>query len=76
MKNLTNFCGFKRAVCLCLLFAVIICISGCTGAGETKSEVRDRHMTNMKSGLKMIQDDVDAILLLDKPTKLSDKLTR
>ncbi len=76
MKNITNFYYFKCVVCLCLCSAVLICISGCAGAGETASEVRDRQITVMKSGLKMVQDDVDAVWLLDKPTKLSDKLTR
>ena len=76
MKKLTTFYCFKCAVCLCLVSAILICISGCAGAGETASEVRDRHKTVMKSGLRMVQDDVDAVLLLDKPTRLSDKLTR
>ena len=76
MKKLTTFYCFKCAVCLCLVSAILICISGCAGAGETSSEVRDRHKTIMRSDLHMIQDDVDAVLLLDKPTKLSDKLTR
>lgn len=76
MKKLNIFYCFKCAVCLCLISAILICVSGCAGAGETASEVRDRHKTVVKSGLRMVQDDVDAFLLIDRPTKLSDKLTR
>ena len=76
MKKLNTFYCFKCAVCLCLFAAILVSISGCAGTGETASEVRDRHKTIMKSELRMVQDDVDAVLLLDKPTRLSDKLTR
>ena len=76
MKKLNAFYCLRCTVCLCIVSAILICLSGCAGAGETASEVRDRHKTVMKSGLRMVQDDVDALLLIDKPTKLSDKLTR
>lgn len=76
MKNLAVFSCFKYAVCLCLLAAFAVCISGCAGAGETAGEVRDRHGAIMRTQLHMVQDDVDAVILLDRSSRLTDKLTR
>jgi hypothetical protein len=57
--------------------AVLITVSGCmAGAGETKAEVARRHSHIMKSNMSLIQDDIDAILMLDKASKTSEKFVR
>ena len=48
MKKLNTFYGFKCAVCLCVFAAMIVYISGCAGAAETTSEVRDRNKKIIK----------------------------
>ena len=52
-------------------------VSGCmAGAGETKAEIARRHNHIMKSNMSLIQDDIDAILMLDKGSKTSEKTVR
>ena len=76
MKNLAVYSCFRNVVCICLFAAFAVCLCGCGGAGETAGEVKDRHGAIMRTQMHMIQDDVDAVILLDRPTRLTDKLTR
>ena len=71
-KLISNYC--RVILCVC----VAVCISGCMsqGAGETKAEIERRHDRVIKTGKHEIQDDLDAYLLLDRPTRLTDKFVR
>ena len=60
----------------CLLLALSITLTGCAGAGETKEEVARRHSDVVRKNMLLIQDDIDAILMLDKPSGASEKLVR
>ena len=61
----------------CILFVTVLCLSGCMrGAGETKSQVHQKHMRVIDTSKRQLQDDVDALLLLDKPSRLNDKVIR
>jgi hypothetical protein len=65
---------------LCVLFVGASLQSGCSwfnGApGETKAQVQQRHKVIVKSQKKQIQNDLDAVLLLNKSSRLSDKYIR
>ena len=51
-------------------------LSGCAAPGRTKAEVNQRHRDKIQNDLWQLQDDVDAVLLLDRPGRQSDKLVR
>jgi len=59
-----------------LLFAAVLLFSGCGGQGETAREVNLRHNYIMYGNLRQIQEDLDAVFLLDKPGTLSDRYQR
>ena len=69
---------FKTAFCVCILSLLVYCLAGCTGpaAGETKEEVVRRHKRIYNNQALERQDDVDAILMIDRPSRLSDKIQR
>ena len=82
-KDMTNRSktDIKRVTrLLCVLFVVASLQSGCSwfnGApGETKAEVQERHKVIVKTQKQQIQDDWDAVLLLNKSSRLSDKYVR
>jgi hypothetical protein len=63
--------------CLCLLTVFAVVLTGCGAtAGETKAEANRRRSHIMKTDLALMQDDIDAVLMLDKPSKTSEKLVR
>jgi len=79
MKKLNIRQYISLGLCLCLLTALIGALSGCGCAGtpgETAEEVHTRHVGIMKTNCLEMQDDIDAVLMLDKPSRLSDKLVR
>ncbi|HUT31627.1 MAG TPA: hypothetical protein VMX13_17695 [Sedimentisphaerales bacterium] len=61
------------AIVLC---ACAILAGGCgwlAHPGETAAEGRRRHMRNLALDKQELMSDIDTVLLLDKPSKLSDK---
>ncbi len=54
----------------------LMIIGGCGTVGESREEVRIRHDRIMHNGLGRVQDDIDAALLLDRPTRLSSQPVR
>ena len=61
---------------LCLMLSVALMVSGCAGAGETRAEIARRHRHVMWTNLSLVQDDVDALLMLDRASKTSDMFVR
>lgn len=63
---------------LCVLAGLIAVNTGCFAGspGETRSEVHRRHMRVINTDKQQIQDDIDAVLLLNKPSRLTEKPTR
>lgn len=80
MKNRSKTDIVRITLLLCTLFVVSTLFGGCAllnGApGETKSEVRQKHSVIVKTQKKQIQDDWNSVLLLNKPSKLSDRYVR
>jgi len=77
MKNIKNLNSLR---CLILSICLAVCLLSLTGCGgsmsETGVERTRRHHQIVRSGFGQIADDWDAMWLLDRRTKLSDKLIR
>ena len=62
---------------ICVLaMATGMALSGCKARGLTKEEVHRRHYDTIQNNMWQIQDDVDAALLLDRPSRLSEQMVR
>ena len=61
------------AVCSCCVL-----FTGCAmqAPGETADEVSIRHKRVIKTTMMQMQADLDAYMMLDKPSKLSDRIIR
>jgi len=70
-----------RSVSVCkvilsvILWALVFVPSGCGSwqAGETAAESQRRHERVLRINRKEMMADIDKFLLLDKPSKLTDK---
>ena len=59
-----------------LLCALVILAWGCSSyeqPGETEAQGRIRHQRNLRISQQQLMADIDRAMLLDKPSKLSDK---
>jgi len=65
-------CKVVLAVILCVL---VLLACGCASdqLGETSAEGRRRHQRNLRLNRQEMTADIDMVLLLDKPSKLTDK---
>ncbi len=73
MKSLSNFiCKVVLASILCVL---IFLPFGCSSKqlGETKAEVHRRHKRILRTNHQELMRDIDKVLLLDEPSKLTDR---
>ncbi len=68
--NAIFVCKIAIAVVLCLL---VILPVGCAEMGETQAESRIRHLRNARINKETMGEDVDYLLLIDQPSKLTDK---
>ncbi len=73
MKNRIIAQCLTAALWLCVLAGLIAVNTGCFAGspGETTSEVHRRHMRVINTQKQQIQDDIDAVLLLDRPSRLT-----
>ena len=81
MKKLNIRKYVRLILCFCLFAVLIVSLTACSGStratpGETASEVHSRHVSVIKTNWLHAQDDIDAVLMLDQPSRLSDKLIR
>jgi hypothetical protein len=76
MKYIVN--PASRLMLFVLLFiAGVLTVAGCGGIqGETATERRVRYRNIVRTNIGSMKDDVDTILLLDKRSKLNDRLIR
>lgn len=62
---------------LFVVLTLVMTASGCmNGAGETKAEIARRHDHVLKTNMLLVQEDVDAILMLDRPSRNTRKFVR
>jgi hypothetical protein len=77
MKDVAILKCFGRVCYLCVLCLTFAGLGGCLSSpGETSAEIHRKHMNTINTNVLQLQDDVDAVLLLDQPTRLSEKHTR
>lgn len=72
MKSV-SVCKVILTVILCsLIFALV---GGCTLSqpGETAADVHRRHLRTLRTNKQEMLADIDKVLLLDKPSKLTEK---
>ena len=70
----------KKTICL-FTFAFLLCglvfwLGGCKSyeqLGETTAEGRRRHLRTLRINRQEMMGDIDRAILLDKPSKLTDK---
>ena len=74
----TNFFKCSRVMFrFCILCITVLCLSGCfKGAGETTSEIHQKHMRVITTSRRQMQNDIDSVFLLDQPSRLNDKVIR
>lgn len=56
-----------------VLCALIFFSFGCAQLGETKAEANRRHLRNLRINWQELGEDIDRVMLFDKPSKLTDK---
>ena len=67
---------FLPVILVILLAAVSILATAGAAPGMTKKEVHRRHIDMVNNNLLQMQDDIDAVLLIDRPSRLSDMVVR
>ena len=72
MKSV-SVCKVVLVVVLCALFLVPLGCKSYEQLGETAAEGRRRHKRTLRINRQEMMADLDAIMLLDKPSKLTDK---
>ena len=74
MKNGSVFvCKVILGIILCALVFLLYGCGSYAHLGETKAEVRRRHLRTARINRQELAEDIDKALLLDKPSKLTDK---
>jgi len=76
-KDRKGRCGrwTLRLLTLGVAFILGLVLSGCNWQqpGETSKEVSRRHARTLRLNMQQMSADIDSVLLLDKPSKLTDK---
>lgn len=72
MKSV-SVCKVILVVVLCALFLVPFGCKSYDQLGETVAEGRRRHKRVLRINRQEMMYDLDAVMLLDKPSKLTDK---
>lgn len=67
-----------RALALALILCVLVilpcgCASWWNYPGETAAEGKRRHKRVVQTNFEMMRADIDTVLLLDRPSNLTDK---
>jgi hypothetical protein len=68
--------GVYKAVWGIVLCALVVWLTGCAQPGESTAEGHRRHLRNIRINQQQMVEDIDTVLLSDKPTRLSDKRIR
>ncbi len=72
MKSV-SVCKVILVVVLCALFLVPLGCKSYNQLGETAAEGHRRHKRALRINRQEMMHDLDAIMLLDKPSKLTEK---
>jgi hypothetical protein len=77
-ENRSDKANLKARFFCSVMFVLLICAflalqAGCTQPGETMAEGHRRHLRNVRANQQELMQDVDAALMTDEPSKLTDK---
>ncbi len=73
MKSISSFlCKTLLTILFCIY---VFLLTGCSSEqmGETSAEGHRRHQRNLRLNHQEMMSDIDSFLLLDEPSRLSDK---
>ena len=62
-----------RVVALALLGAMMLMATGCANMGQTKTEAKLQRDRVFRLDLQELGEDVNVALMLDRPSRLTDK---
>lgn len=69
-----------RAILFTALLATLllgtICISGCAGQGKTAAELKRARLRTRVADRQAMFDDFETVMMIDRPSKLTDKTVR
>jgi hypothetical protein len=73
MKSISSF--ISKILLTIVMCAFVFLLIGCSSAqlGETSAEGNRRHIRNLRIDQSEMMADIDQFLLLEKPSRLSDK---
>ena len=55
----------------------LVLLAGCAGSpGRTSSEIDQRHQRYIQTNWLQMQDDIDNVLMIDRPSRLSEMFVR
>ncbi len=66
----------KTKVLGMLVLMAAIMLAGCSTRGMTAAEVNQRHYRTIQNDWWQIQDDIDSIFMLERPSRLSRQMVR
>jgi len=59
------------------VLAILVLLAGCAGSpGRTSSEIDRRHQRYIQTNWLQMQDDIDDVLMIDRPSRLSEMFVR
>lgn len=73
MMKGVSVCKVILVILLCVLFFMPLGCKSYDQMGETTAEGRRRHMRALRINRQEMMADLDTLMLLDKPSKLTDK---
>jgi hypothetical protein len=60
-----------------IAIGLLLTLSGCAGSpGKTTREIHRDHINYVNTNWLMLQQDIDEFLMIDRPSRLSDKISR
>jgi hypothetical protein len=66
--------GRLRVLALALMLCAAALLStGCRGMGETRAEASRRHSRVLRLDTQELGSDIDLVLMLDRPSRLTDR---
>jgi len=76
MMKIATVCVYKVFLGI-VLCALVFWLSGCgevfAQPGETVAEGHRRHLRNLRLNQQELMEDIDMVMLFDKPSKLTEK---
>ena len=74
VKSISFF--IAKVILTVIVFVFVLLLCGCISyeqMGETAAEGRRRHQRNLRLNQQQLMADLDAFMLVDKPSRLTDK---